>query len=60
MGNLTRFSRVLSVASLLIAANLSMTAQSLETLKERAASGEAVAQYDLALMYSVITKPELR
>jgi hypothetical protein len=51
MPNVNNFAKMLAVSLVLIGTTLSMTAQDIEKLKERAARGEGVAQYDLALMY---------
>jgi hypothetical protein len=51
MSNVKNLAKALSVGLVLIGATIPMTAQQVEKLKERAAAGEAVAQYDLALIY---------
>lgn len=51
MAKANRFTRFLHLDFLLFCVTLAAVAQDIETLQERAARGEAVAQYDLALMY---------
>lgn len=50
MSKLNNLARMLPIV-FLIGTTLAATAQDIEKLRERAATGEAVAQYDLALMY---------
>jgi hypothetical protein len=51
MPNMNNLAKTLSVGLLFVGSTLSIGAQDLEKLKARAESGDAVAVYDLALMY---------